>query len=55
MKDKLGQFDMGRYFGRRPYSIAKGVFATQAIKKMVLEKHKVTIVAYFHGDTKNKK
>ncbi|MDR1890988.1 MAG: DEAD/DEAH box helicase [Puniceicoccales bacterium] len=52
-KKKLAQFDMGQYFGRRPCSIAKGVFATQAIKKVVLEEHKATIVAYFNGDTIN--
>jgi hypothetical protein len=52
-KKKLAQFDMGRYFGHRPCSIAKGVFATQVIKKMVLEEHKATIVAYFNGDMIN--
>ncbi|MDR2779234.1 MAG: DEAD/DEAH box helicase [Puniceicoccales bacterium] len=52
-KRKLAHFDMGQYFGRRPCSIAKGVFATQAIKKVVLEEHKATIGAYFNGDTIN--
>ncbi|MDR2432932.1 MAG: DEAD/DEAH box helicase [Puniceicoccales bacterium] len=52
-KKKLAQFDMGQYFGRRPCSIAKGVFATQAIKRIVLREHEATIGAYFNGEIIN--
>ncbi|MDR1173482.1 MAG: hypothetical protein LBK24_01660, partial [Puniceicoccales bacterium] len=52
-KKKLAQFDMGQYFGRRPCSIAKGVFATQAIKRIVLKEHEATIGAYFNGEVIN--
>ncbi|MDR1401817.1 MAG: DEAD/DEAH box helicase [Puniceicoccales bacterium] len=50
-RDKLDKFDMGEYFGRRPCSIAKGVFATQAVKEILLDENRATVRAYFNGET----
>ncbi|MDR1432844.1 MAG: DEAD/DEAH box helicase [Puniceicoccales bacterium] len=48
---RLDKFDMAEYFGRRPCSIAKGVFATRAVKKIVLGERVASINAYFNGET----
>lgn len=50
-KKILDKFDMASYFGRRPCSIAKGVFATQAIKKLELREGCALIHACFNGET----
>ncbi|MDR1595700.1 MAG: DEAD/DEAH box helicase [Puniceicoccales bacterium] len=50
---KLNKFDMVEYFGRRPCSIAKGVFATGSVKKIALEDCEAKINAYFNGESIN--
>jgi superfamily II DNA or RNA helicase len=47
----LAGFDVCEYFGRRPCSIAKGVFATGAIKKISLRPQNALINACFNGET----
>ncbi|MDR3144584.1 MAG: hypothetical protein LBT64_03765, partial [Puniceicoccales bacterium] len=44
---------MCEYFGRRPCSIAKGVFATKAVKAINLGEKKAEINAFFNGETIN--
>lgn len=49
-RKKLEHFDMCEHFGRRPCSIAKGVFATKAIKEVNLLPDVAKIHAYFNGE-----
>ena len=48
--NKLSKFNTIGYFGRRPCSIAKGVFATKAIRNVTLTPDKAKISAYFNGE-----
>ncbi|MDR2738054.1 MAG: DEAD/DEAH box helicase, partial [Puniceicoccales bacterium] len=52
-RKKLDGFDACWYFGRKPCSIAKGVFATGAVKSVHLFPHKAVINACFNGETIN--
>ena len=49
-RNKLSKFNTIGYFGRRPCSIAKGVFATKAIRNVTLTPDKAKINAYFNGE-----
>ena len=49
-RNKLSKFNTIGYFGRRPCSIAKGVFATKAIRNVTLTPDKAKISAYFNGE-----
>ncbi|MDR1413872.1 MAG: DEAD/DEAH box helicase [Puniceicoccales bacterium] len=52
-RNKLDGFDLAEHFGRRPCSAARGVFATQAVKKISLYVNSANIEAYFNGETIN--